>query len=161
VSSEIVPTSRPVDARYTWIEAEIERYDDLRKPLALPTPVADPKPKVVEVETLPIWSLAAPAVPEPTPPISTLDETDTVVPDVLAALVAEFGGTVRAIPNTPDLLKPTQVASANPTPKKRRTKLDLTKAPDDAPTIQIVSPCPELTITPPSRIQSGLQMPLF
>jgi hypothetical protein len=48
VSSEIVPTSRPVDARYTWIEAEIERYDDLRKPLALPTPVADPKPKVVE-----------------------------------------------------------------------------------------------------------------
>jgi hypothetical protein len=163
-SSEIVSKSRPVDASYEWIEAEIERYDDLHvlhTPLALPAPVAEPKPKTVEIETLPIWSLAASVTPEPTTPILAIDETEVVIPDVLRTLAAELGGTVRAIPNTPDLLKPTQVASPKSAPKKRRTKLDLTKAPDDTPTIQITSPCPEVTITPPSRIQSGLQMPLF
>lgn len=171
----VAPTPHVVDTRYAWIEAEIERFDDLRKPLVLPAPVIQQERKLKEMPELPMWSLALPIAPEPAidlkpEPIRMLEsvhedadiaDINDAIPDVLVVLAADLGATIRVIPNTPDLLKPAQVALPRPTPKKRRAKFDITRAPDDIPLIRIESPCPEAVSAPPIRVTSGLQIPLF
>jgi len=159
-----VNVSKPtvVDPRYSWIEAEIERYDDLRQPLALSAPLPPPiavNQTVADISALPIWSLPT---PKPETAVAHETESDKAIPDILRMLTAELGGTVRVIPNMPNLLRPTQAEPAKRTSKPRRARIDLAKAPDDIPMIQIASPCPEEVIAPlRQRVQSGLQIPLF
>ncbi|MHB8628558.1 MAG: DUF6094 domain-containing protein [Aggregatilineales bacterium] len=181
-----MPKPRVVDARYAWIEAEIERYDDLRKPLVVAAPLPEtqilPEPTISTIPELPIWSLAE-AVPlglrtegiavdtaEPevalalsspeAKPITTADDGEAV-PDTLAALAAELGTTVRISPNTPFLLSPVRPTPSKPAQKRRRRKIDLSRAPADGPLIALDSPCPELPSTAPIRVRPGLQIPLL
>jgi len=161
-------TSKPTlaDPRYIWIEAEIEHYDDLRQPLVLP----EPRPQVVterqptaKISVLPMWSLPAPGFTQKSETVAIHQvESEEEVPDILRMLTTGLGGKVRVLPNTVDLLKPTQAAPAKRAAKPRRAKIDLSKAPDDVSVIQIGSPCPEepIALVPP-RVQSGLQIPLF
>lgn len=166
----IVSKAQGVDPRYAWIEAEIERYDDLRKPITLPAPLIQPVRPMVETVELPIWSLTTStaleqAPPEPLPTVVSASEAPSTaadpIPDVLLALAAEFGGTMRIISNTPDLFKPTQAVPPKTALKKRRAKFDITRAPADTPVLQMEVACPEVVNAPLKRISPGLQIPLF
>ena len=173
-----------VNNRYAWIEAEIERYDDLRKPLALAVAVQpgviDAEPVSAPAPDLPIGSLASntalvltnPAVADITVESesavlevsTTHDESvETMEIDTLAALTAEVDLAKALIPNTPFLLHPVPVAPAKAAPKKRRSLFDLSEAPTDGPLTLIDSACPEEPEPARKliRVERGLQMLLL
>ncbi|MHB8626801.1 MAG: DUF6094 domain-containing protein [Aggregatilineales bacterium] len=173
------PKSRVVDARYAWIEAEIERFDDLRKllPRVAPPPQTPllPVPTVTIIPELPMWSMAQ-AAPIPTDkvepgialaPQSPDAELSTVahdgggVSDTLAALVADVSALVSISSNVPSLLSPMRSTPTKPTSKKRRRTFDINRAPDDGPSISLNASRPDLPSPPAIRVSPGLQMPLL
>jgi len=178
ISSEnVVVQSRIADARYAWIEAEIERYDDLRKPCAvtacmlpiaplMPAPapalleLAAPAPASLSEETLPLFKVEVAATMNPSQVTETI-ETDLPVVDALTLLTAE----VNDIGTTADpfaLTLTTPVKAAKPSVPRRR-KPHLSQAPDTSPAAKPI-PCPAPEMLPlfmTRRVAAGLQIPLF
>jgi len=170
------PQSRIADARYAWIEAEIERYDDLRKQCAatacmLPIAPLMPAPDLtllqlsataaaVNEETLPLFNVetvSAMAAPE------VVEDAETALPvvDALMLLTAE----VHDIGTTADpfvLTLTAPVKAVKPSVPRRR-KPHLSQAPDTSPVVKpILSPPPEmLPLFMTQRTTAGLQIPLF
>jgi len=172
------PQSRIADARYAWIEAEIERYDDLRKPcvvaasmlpvaplmpapdLALLQLSAAPAAASLGEETLPLFKVEAVAAMNTSEVIEAI-ETDLPVVDTLALLTVE----VKDIGTTTDpfaLTLTAPVKAAKPLVPRRR-KPHLSQAPDTSPAVKPI-PCPTPEMLPlfmTQRVAAGLQIPLF
>ena len=173
----VTPQQRSVDARYAWIEAEIERYDDLRKQCVvaasmLPAAPLMPAPDLtllqlsarvtspLSEETLPLFKVEAASVMGVS---EAIEEAEVAVPEVnvLALLTAEVNdiGTT-ADPFALTLIAP--VKAAKPAVPRRR-KPHLSQAPDTSPAVKPIS-CPTPDMLPlfmTQRVTSGLQIPLF
>jgi len=178
ISSEnVVVQSRIADARYAWIEAEIERYDDLRKPCVvaactLPIPplmpapdpallqLAVPAPASLSEETLPLFKVEVAATMNASE-VTEAVEADLPVVDALVLLSAE----VKDIGTTADPFALTLTAplkAAKPSVPRRR-KPHMSQAPDTSPAAKLI-PCPTPEMLPlfmTQHVTSGLQIPLF
>jgi hypothetical protein len=157
-----------VDARYAWIEAEIERYDDLRIPLIMNPVASKLLEPVITFNPLLMLMTEAPtemieAALEPEPEISVSEVTDVILSDTLLALTAKLSPAVLDTIHLPLMLTPKPAAKPTKTVSKpRRAKVDLSTAPEDMPTIWLKSPpCPEPEAVPRVRLEVGFLERLF
>ncbi len=169
------PQLRITDTRYAWIEAEIERYDDLRKQCAasasmLPIPPFMPAPNlallqlsaptdVTEIEeALPLFKIEAVAVTSASEAAAE-PQTERPVMDALMLLAAEVSDITLVA--DPFARKPvTQKAFKHTVTRRHKPRMD--QAPDTAPMFNPAASTPQMSpLFMTQRVEPSLQIPLF